>query len=157
MGDEVKNVFVSHVHEDDSKLTDLKNLLGKHSYEIKDASINSEKPNNASNPDYIKSEILAPRINWAGAMIVLISPDTHKSDWVDWEIQYAEYKDKPIVGVWCPGATEADLPDNFEQYGNALVGWQGERIIDALNGKINNFEGPDGAPRNIQNTPRAEC
>lgn len=75
MADEVKNVFISHVHEDDDALQDLKNLLKNNGYEIRDSSIDSSKPNQAENPDYIKSEILAPRIQWASTMVVLISPD----------------------------------------------------------------------------------
>ncbi|PCI37249.1 MAG: hypothetical protein COB46_13755 [Rhodospirillaceae bacterium] len=157
MSDEIKNVFISHVHKDDSKLSDMKDLLSKHGCTMRDSSINSDKPNNAKSPDYIKSEILAPQIKWAGAMVVLISPDTHKSEWVNWEIDYAVKQGMPIVGVWCPGATDSDLPTSFQQLGNSLVGWQGQRILDAINGDLENWETPEGELRPYQPTPRAEC
>src|SRR5215470_6892538 len=102
----IKNVFISHVHEDDAVLQDLKDMLSRQGHEIRDSSIDSSKPNEAQNPDYIKSDILAPRIQWAGAVIVLISPDTHTSEWVDWEIEYAAKEDKRIVGVFIRGAQD---------------------------------------------------
>jgi antiphage defense system Thoeris ThsB-like protein len=67
--DNIRNVLISHFHEDDDGLTKLKELLGKNGMTIRDGSINSEKPNNAKSPDYIKSGILAPRISWANTLI----------------------------------------------------------------------------------------
>jgi len=64
MSNKTKNVFISHVHKDDGGLTDLKNLLKSKGMEVRDSSINSDRPNNAKSPEYIKSEILAPRIDW---------------------------------------------------------------------------------------------
>ncbi len=83
MSDTICNVFISHIHEDDDGLSDIKDLLTKSGCEFRDSSINSSNPNEANNPDYIKSEILGPRIQWAGTMVVLISPDTHESEWVN--------------------------------------------------------------------------
>ena len=42
-----KNVFISHVHEDDAGLDDLKSLLRSKGMEVRDSSINSDRPNNA--------------------------------------------------------------------------------------------------------------
>lgn len=156
MADKVTNIFISHVHEDDEQVQGLKSLLKGKGYDVKDSSIDSSKPNEASNPDYIKSKILGPRIDWAGAMIVLISPDTHTSDWVNWEIENAFKKEKRIIGVWCQGAKDSDLPEAFEKYGDDLVGWQGDKIIDALN-NVDHWEGPEGNPRPPQNAPRYSC
>ncbi len=39
MSDQVKNVFISHVHEDDEGLGALKDLLSKHGMSIRDGSI----------------------------------------------------------------------------------------------------------------------
>lgn len=157
MSDEIKNLFVSHVHEDDAILSDLKSLLSNKGYDIRDASINSTKPNNAENESYIKYEILAPRINWAGALVVLISPNTHTSDWVNWEIEYAYKQGKRIIGVWTQGAQDSNIPSNLHLYANAVIGWQGDRIIDAINGNINNWSNPDGSPREPRLIERYNC
>lgn len=157
MADVVKNVFISHVHEDDEVVGELKDFLGKNGYEIRDGSIDSSKPNEAEDHDYIKSQILAPRIKWAGAMIVLISPDTHTSEWVDWEIEYAHKEGKRIVGVWVRGGQEADVPANLDRYADAVVGWQSERIIEALNGGVNNWSTSAGAERATRPIARYSC
>lgn len=157
MDKEIKNIFISHIHEDDPVLKELKVLLEKNGYQVRDSSIDSSKPNEAKDPAYIKSEILAPRIRWAGTMIVLISPDTCTSDYVDWEIEYAEKEDKRIVGVWSQGDKGCKPPENLDKYADAVVGWQADRVIDAINGKINNWFEQTGEERPERFIKRVAC
>lgn len=146
MTNNIKNIFISHAHKDDDGLTDLKVLLNRKGMEVRDGSINSDKPNNATSPDYIKSKILAPRIDWASTMIVYISPKTKDSEWVNWEIERAHQQGKTIVGVWARGASGCEVPEALDEYGHALVGWNAEKIIAAINGDYEQFETPDGTP-----------
>lgn len=143
MANDMKNVFISHIHEDDAGLGKLKTLLEKNGLTIRDSSINSSNPNNAKNPDYIKSSILAPQIDWAGTLIVYVSHNTKDSEWVNWEIEYAAKHDKRIVGVWEHGTKDCELPSALKEYADAVVGWHGNSIIDAINGK-DGWEDPDG-------------
>lgn len=150
---QLRNVFISHIHEDDHRLAPLKDLLGASGMEVRDGSINSDKPNEASNEEYIKYQILRPRIEWASVVVVLITPDTKDSKWVQWEIETAEALGKRIVGVWDHGEAESDLPEALDRYADAIVGWQGDRVRDAIEGRINNREKPDGdviAPRTVK-------
>lgn len=140
---ENKNVFISHVHADDHGLQKLKDLLAPKGINIRDSSIHTGKFNNASDPGYIKTQILAPAINWAGVFICYVSPETKDSDWVNWEIEYAAKQEKRIVGVWAHGENECNLPSALEEYADAVVGWNGDSIIDAINGK-DGWEKPDG-------------
>lgn len=137
MANEIKNVFISHIHEDDAGLKDLKDLVAKHGLEVRDGSINSDKPNDAKDPDYIKREILRPQIDWASTVVVYVSPDTKDSDWVNWEVEEAHRLDKRIVGVWERGASECELPEALDKYADAVVGWHGESIVDAIVGTSN--------------------
>jgi hypothetical protein len=157
MADDKKNVFISHVHEDDEGLGKLKDLLKKHGLDIRDSSINSTKPNNAKSPDYIKSEVLAPQIKWAGTLIVYITPKTKGSDWVDWEIEYAQKQGKRIVGVWANGYSDCDVPDSLKDYADAVVSWNGAQIVDAINGKDNNWHNPDGTVSDPRPIKRYSC
>ncbi|HVR46908.1 MAG TPA: TIR domain-containing protein [Candidatus Binatia bacterium] len=157
MSDDIQHIFISHIHEDDARLPALKELLAKHEYDVRDSSINSTKPNEAKNEDYIKREILAPQIDWAKALVVLISPGTHESRWVNWEIEYAHQQGKRVIGVWDRGAQDADLPETLSKYGDArVVGWHGQRIIDAINGK-DEWDNVDGTPRDEADIPRHNC
>lgn len=138
-----KNVFISHLHEDDELLPKLKKLIGDAGMEVRDGSITDDKPNDAENEQYIKREILAPRIEWASTLVVLITHDTAQSWWVNWEIKHAVQCGKRVVGVFAQGATDADIPEELEKCGDAaIVGWQGERVVNAINGNIGEWDDP---------------
>lgn len=157
MADQTKNVFISHIHEDDAGLGKIKDLLAKGGMSIRDSSINSSNPNNAKSEDYIKSQILAPQINWAGTLVVYVSPDTKHSKWVNWEIEYAQKLGKRIVGVWEHGAKDCDLPDALTNYADAMVGWTGNSIIDAINGDCDVWQKPDGTAFSTRGITRHPC
>ena len=138
MADQIKNVFISHVHEDDDGLAKVKDLVAKGGLTVRDASINKTNPNEATSPDYIKSGILAPQIRWASTLLVYVTPKTKDSDWVNWEIEYAVEKGElltfyegKVAKWWIPddvafvdaiplGATgkmlKARLRDTFRDY-----------------------------------------
>ena len=150
---DTKNVFISHVHDDDALLPDLKQLIERAGMVVRNGSITSDKPNDAQNQEYIKREILKPRIEWASTLVVLITHDTAESWWVNWEIKYAvQLGTKRVIGVFAQGATDADVPEELGKCGDAaIVGWQGERVVDAINGDIGGWDNPkSGKPRDPQ-------
>ena len=156
MPDQTKNVFISHIHEDDEGLNDLKNLVARHGMVAKDYSITSDKENNAKAEDYIKYDILAPRIDACSTLVVYITSDTRDSKWVNWEIEYAHKQEKTIVGVWELGSKGCEIPEALDQYGHAIVGWDGNKIVDAINGVYSGFDKHDGTsfgPRSITRHP----
>ena len=157
MAEETKNVFISHIHEDDAGLGKLKGLLKDNGMAVRDYSITTDNPNNAHSEDYIKSEILAPRIQQSSTLLVYISPETRESEWVNWEIEYAQKQDKRIVGVWEHGEKDCEIPEALDKYHDAIVGWTGNSIIDAINGKINGWEGSDGIPVAPRGIKRYSC
>lgn len=153
---DIFNVFVSHLHEDDARIGDLKDLVDNRGLTIRDSSINAERPNKAKDPDYIKHQILAPRIDWAGTMVVLISPETKDSEYVSWEIEYAAKTDTRIVGVYTRGSAECDMPEGLEDYADAIVNWNGDAIVDAIRG-ANVFQDFSGTPRVPRDIVRHNC
>lgn len=157
MPDEIRNVFISHIHEDDEGLPRLKNLAAQHGMICRDGSITKGKFNSATNEDYIKYQILAPRIRWASVLVVYISPETKDSDWVNWEIEYAHKEGKRIVGVWEWGEKDCELPEALQRYADAVVGWNGESIIEAIGGDSGKSYKKDGSEWNYQNIPRYSC
>lgn len=135
-----KNIFISHVHEDDDGLKKTKDLMKTKGFDIRDFSINSNKPNNAKAEDYIKYQILAPRIRQCSTLMVYITPKTKESHWVNWEIEYAQKLGIRIVGVWAHGHQGCDVPEELENYADAIVGWNSDCLVKAVNGE-NTFEG----------------
>lgn len=157
MATRIKNVFVSHRHEDDDGLRELKNLMKQHGTECHDYSITADNPNNAHNENYIKYEILAPRIQQAGCLLVYVSNRTRHSEWVEWEIDYAQKLGKRIVGVWARGDRDCEIPEAFDRHGDAVVGWNGESIVDAINGESDVWYNEDGSLRGYRNIARFSC
>jgi hypothetical protein len=90
-------------------------------------------------------------------MVVYISPRTRDSPWVDWEIEYANKLGKRIVGVWAHGAAECDVPDALDKYADAVVGWNGDRIVDAIDGKVNDWQTSAGELRAARPLKRYSC
>lgn len=155
--DYTKNVFISHVHEDDAGLQKLKDLLASKGMNIRDASIHAGKENNAKSPEYIKSSILAPQIDWAGTFIVYVTPNTKDSAWVNWEIEHAEKMGKPIIGIWGHGDNNCEVPEALAKYADAMVGWDGDRIIAAINGETTDWEEPNGELCEVRPITRYKC
>ena len=121
-------------------------LLKKHGMDAHNYSITSDKKNSAKSPDYIKSSILAPRINACSTLVVYITPGTKDSQWVNWEIEYAYKQGKTIVGVWERGSKGCTIPKSLEEFHHALLGWHGESIVDAISGRHKVSVNPDGTP-----------
>lgn len=153
---DIKNVFISHIHEDDAGLGKLKDLLASKGVEIRDSSIHKGKFNSATDPDYIKTALLAPQFQWAGTFICYISPETRQSTWVNWEIEYAAKQGKRIVGVWRYGEALCEVPEALKEYADAIVGWNGDAIIDAINGK-DGWQNPDGSDFALVPLKRHPC
>ncbi len=153
---ETFNVFVSHLHEDDARIGDLKGLVANRELAIRDSSINASRPNKAKDPDYIKHQILAPRIDWAGTVVVLISPETKESEYVRWEIEYAAKTNTRIVGVYTRGSADCDKPEGLEDYADSIVNWNGDAIVAAIRGE-DIFRDPDGAARSPRHIARHNC
>jgi hypothetical protein len=157
MADDIKNVFISHVHEDDDGLAALKKLIEKGGLTVRDSSINSSNPNDAKDADYIKSQVLAPQIQWASTLLVYITPTTKDSEWVNWEIEYAEKAGKRIVGIYAHGANDCDVPEALEKYADDVRGWQSDGIVDAILGKTNEWQEPSGELRKPRPIRRHGC
>jgi hypothetical protein len=83
--------------------------------------------------------LLRMKISWSSTVVVLIGKETHSRPWVNWEIEQAARQGKRIVGVYAYGGTDAEKPDALEKYGAS--------IVDAIEGKSNNFESSDGTTR----------
>jgi len=153
----IHNIFISHYHKDVEELGKLKELLQSRGHEMRDSSIDGSEPNQAKDPDYIKS-LIRPKIDWAGTTVVLIGPETHTRSWVNWEIEYANKLGKRIVGVYVRGAKESDVPKNLNMFGDSLVGWDSDKIIGAIEGKHTDWLTPEGTPRKgVWPVDRSNC
>lgn len=158
-----RHLFISHHHEDDEEVTKLTNLLTSRGYAVRNSSVRAKPANQRRLEeglvrDEVIQRLLRMKISRATTVVVLIGKETHERPWVNWEIEEANKQGKRIVGVYVRGGTEADVPVSFEKYGTALVGWNTDRIIAAIDGEDNVFQNPDGSTRPTTNNPvRSQC
>lgn len=144
MTNKIINAFISHIHEEEADIPRLKNLMERHGITAINYSITSDTFNNAKSETYIKGQILGPRIRQSSVLIVHVAPETKESKWANWEIEYAHKQGKRIVGVWQRGALNCELPEALEKHADAIVGWNGESIIEAVSDN-NNWYKQDGS------------
>ena len=146
-----RHLFISHHHQDDKEVTKLTDLLSTRGYDIRNSSVRM-KPENQRRMDEkrvsekVIERILRMKISWASTVVVLIGKDTHSRPWVNWEIDKANEQGKRIIGVYVRGGTEADIPPSLEKYASAIVAWNSDSIINAIDGE-NSFQNPEGADR----------
>jgi hypothetical protein len=152
-----RRIFVPHVHEDDEHVDKLRQFLNRSGREADVSAIDSSSPNNANNPDYIMSEYIRPKVEWCEAIVVLISPHTQDSDWVDKEIELAHRLERRVIGVWIPGSEGCPIPQGLQDYANAIVSWNDDSILGAIDGTINNISDAGGTPIAPQNIKRHNC
>lgn len=146
-----RHLFISHHHQDDAEVTNLTNLLSSKGYDVRNSSVrmkpeNQRRMNEKRVGKDVIERILRMKISWASTVVVLIGNDTHLRPWVNWEIDKGNEQGKRIVGVYVRGGTEADIPHSLEKYASAIVGWNTDSIISAIDGE-NNFQKPDGTNR----------
>ena len=155
--EDIRNVFISHIHEDDDGVARTKDLAEKQGMAVRNGSITVDKFNNAASEDYIKYQLLAPRIRWASVLAVYVSPETKGSKWVDWEIEYAQKQGKRVVGIWAWGEKGCELPEALQRHGDSVVGWSGESIVDAINGTSSDWRKADGTLWDYRPIKRFSC
>lgn len=152
-----RRIFVPHVHEDDVHVDALRQFLNRNGREADVSAIDSSSPNNAHDPDYIMSRYIRPKVEWCEAIVVLISPATQGSDWVNDEIALANQLNRRVVGVWIPGSEGCPIPDGLQDFANAVVNWDESAILGAIDGSINNINDADGAPIARHDVSRHNC
>jgi MTH538 TIR-like domain (DUF1863) len=105
-----KNVFVSFDYSMDSHYKRLLNAWDSHSrfsFQFTDHSITV--PINSTNASVIKAGITKKMMN-ADYCLVIIGRDTHKSEWVAWEINKAKELGLKLIGVKISYSYTTPLP-----------------------------------------------
>jgi hypothetical protein len=163
MASERRHVFISHHFKDDEWVTKLTDLTSRRGWDVRNSSIRAKPANQmrldrGEISDRVLKRLLRMKISWAKTVVVLIGSQTHSRPWVNWEIEEANRQGKRIVGIFVRGATNADLPGAFAKYGSALVGWNTDSIVAAVDRGENIFQNPDGTEHEPFATPsRREC
>lgn len=140
------------------KWIQLTDMLKRHGNDVRNSSVRL-RPANQRRLDQglVKDEtirrLLRMKISWASTVVVLIGRETHSRNWVNWEIEEAHKQGKRIVGVYAYGGTDAERPPALDEYGSAIVAWNPDSVVAAIEGSSNDFQNSEGSPREPVHSP----
>jgi len=104
-----KRVFLSFIAEDRSRVDGLRLLAANPDYELEFYDESVRAPFDSKDAEYIKRRI-REKIARTSVTVCLISEDTHRSAWVDWELQVSAVKANTIIAKALKGVERAVLP-----------------------------------------------
>ena len=126
-----RHVFLSFV-EEDLQLVELFRGQAKNAnndLEFDDYSI--KEPINSDNADYVKRQI-RNKIDGVSVTLCLIGRNTHRSDWVDWEIGVSDEMGKGIVGMRLHSSSSDVVPDALSDVNADVVNWKLDDVMAAI-------------------------
>lgn len=124
-----KRIFLSFIAEDEQQVSGLRLLAASPKYaylEFYDESV--RVPYDSSNAEYVKTKIRA-KINRTSVTVCLISPDTHSSKWVDWELEESQKKGNQIIAMALKGVDNAVLPTLIRELKLTFHAWDPSTLM----------------------------
>jgi hypothetical protein len=128
-----KRVFLSFRAEDKNRVQGLRLLAQtpKFDFEFYDESV--REAIDSRNADYIKSKI-KEKISRTSVTVCLVSEDTHKSEWVNWEIEESLKKGNNVIVMALKGVDRAILPKVVAQAKLKFWNWDPDYLSKLING-----------------------
>lgn len=126
------HVFISFASENEDEVNLLRGQAKNDNTELQFDDFSLKEAVKSKNDDYIKQKI-RERIDMASVTAVYLTPDSAKSDWVEWEITESLKRGKGVIGVYKGDAPPAQLPAAFKQYGLKTVKWSHQELMQAIN------------------------
>ena len=93
-------------------------------YSVKD-------PINSENDPYLKQEI-KEKIKQSSIVVCLVGESTHRSGWVEWELETGHDLDKCLIGVRLRSDHDDTVPRPLLDHGAEVVDWIIQDVMDAI-------------------------
>lgn len=130
----MKRVFISFRAEDKNQVNGLRLLAANPRFDIEFYDESVRTPYESNDPTYIRRSI-REKISRTSITVCLLSPLTHTSAWVGWELEESFDKGNTVVCMGLPGvAGSLILPAPARSRGLPWHGWDLARLqqmIDA--------------------------
>lgn len=125
-----RHIFLSFVQEDLTLVNLFRGQSKNNNNDLEFSDFSVQDPFNSSNSIYIQKQITS-LINRSSVVICLIGTVTHKSRWVDWEMEKARELGKGILGVRLHSSFQ-DFPPSVFNFNYEVVDWEIDQIITAI-------------------------
>lgn len=118
----MRRVFLSFASEDLPTVKGLQLLAANPGYELDFYNESLRVAINSTNATYIKS-VLREKIRRASVTVCVIGTETHKSEWVDWELAESLAHGNALVAMAVKGVDRAVLPTAIKAAGVPFHPW----------------------------------
>ena len=120
---ERSNTFLSFDYDDANEVNLLRGHAKNPNSDIEFIDHSVKEAINSKKAEYIKQKI-AERINRCSQTVVYVSDNTHKSHWVNWEIQKSLELGKKVIAVHKGDKAPAKLPKSIVDNKIKVVAWK---------------------------------
>ena len=123
-------IFISHAwkyNEDYYRLIDY--LEDASNFKFHNYSVPEHDPVIANDKTKLKEE-LKKQIRPVGIVLILAGMYVSYSEWIQFEIDFALEKNKPIIGIKPWGSDK--IPSAVTESADAIVGWNIDTIVQAI-------------------------
>ena len=119
---ERRNTFISFAYDDADEVNLLRAQAKNDKSDIEFIDRSVREPFNSERINYLKQKI-SERIKQASQTIVYVTDKTHKSDWVNWEINKSLELGKKVVAVHKGDTPPTKLPRAITDNNIDIVAW----------------------------------
>ncbi len=131
------NIFISFAHEDINLIQLFRGQSSNTDTTLNFSDYSVKQPYNSRNAEYIKLKI-RERIKLSSTTIVMLSNNSSRSAWVNWEIKESLAQGKGVIGISLEKIPTKNLPVYFRKYDLKIVPWNHELIMKAIQDCRNN-------------------
>lgn len=123
----MKRVYLSFTPEDSPKVNNLLSLLRSPDYDLDFYEVSLDIDFDAEGAEAIKHS-LGEKIVKCDIAVCLISENTHKSKWVDCQLQKNRNKGNKIIAMALKGTVDAVLPAVVKEENLKFYPWDPQRL-----------------------------
>jgi hypothetical protein len=117
-----KRVFLSFIEEDKQRIAGLRLLAANPAYDLEFYDESVRAAIDSQNAAYVK-QVIREKIARTSVTVCLISEETHRSSWVDWELAESDAKQNSLIAMALKDVTQAVLPGLVRSRGLTFHGW----------------------------------
>ncbi len=126
-----RHVFLSFVEEDLELVKLFRGQARNKNSALAFDDYSVKAPYNSTDADYIRAQIMA-KIRVSSVLLCLIGQHTHKSKWVEWEIETAVELGKKVIGVWLNRGAGDQLPAALGPAKAEVCDWNIDSIVKLI-------------------------
>lgn len=126
-----KRVFLSFKAEDKQQVQGLRLMAANDKFDIEFFDESVRAPIDSANRDYIRRKI-REKINRTSVTVCLIGPDTHTSNWVEWELEESFDKGNTVIAMALKGVDRATLPAPIKTHNLKFHAWDPNHLATLI-------------------------